>query len=134
MTVRPVKFGTITPELIGASVGNDYYPDQEALMRDLSAAMREELLELAGAGCGIIQMEEPNIHLVGIQRGGGPQLGVDFFVEIFNHTVKGLRGLTEVWAHTCWGNPAQQRLFATNQSYRERAAAPQPARRRRADI
>jgi 5-methyltetrahydropteroyltriglutamate--homocysteine methyltransferase len=117
MTVRPVKFGTITPELIGTSVGNDYYSDQESLIRDLGAAMRDELLELAGAGCAIIQMEEPNIHLVGIQRGGGTQLGVDFFVEIFNHTVKGLRDLTEVWAHTCWGNPAQQRLFATNQSY-----------------
>src|SRR4029077_13201117 len=24
---------------------------------------------------------------------------------------------TEVWCHTCWGNPAQQRLYATNQSY-----------------
>jgi 5-methyltetrahydropteroyltriglutamate--homocysteine methyltransferase len=56
---------------------------------------------------------------VGIQRGGGTQLGVDFFVEIFNHNVKGLRDLTEVWAHTCWGNPAQQRLFATNQSYKD---------------
>ena len=117
MTDRPVKFGTITPELIGTSVGNDYYPSQEALIRDLSTAMREELVELARAGCAIIQMEEPNIHLVGVQRGGGPQLGVDFFVEIFNNTVKGLRDLTEVWAHTCWGNPAQQRLFATNQSY-----------------
>lgn len=117
MTAKPVKFGTITPELIGTSVGNDYYKTQEELIRALSSAMREELLELAGAGCSIIQMEEPNIHLVGIQRGGGSQLGVEFFVETFNNTVKGLRDLTEVWAHTCWGNPAQQRLFATNQSY-----------------
>ena len=119
MTTRPVKFGTITPELIGTSVGNDYYADQQSLIRDLSDAMREELLELARAGCAIVQMEEPNIHLVSIQRGGGPQLGVDFFVEIFNSTVKGLRDLTEVWAHTCWGNPAQQRLFATHQSYKD---------------
>jgi 5-methyltetrahydropteroyltriglutamate--homocysteine methyltransferase len=119
MTTRPVKFGTITPELIGTSVGNDYYASQEELIRDISSAMREELTELAHAGCPIIQMEEPNIHLVGIQRGGGVQLAVEFFVDIFNHTVKGLRDLTEVWAHTCWGNPAQQRLFATNQSYKE---------------
>ena len=47
MTTRPVKFGTITPELIGTSVGNDYYADQEELIRDISTAMREELLELA---------------------------------------------------------------------------------------
>jgi 5-methyltetrahydropteroyltriglutamate--homocysteine methyltransferase len=119
LTTRPVKFGTITPELIGTSVGNDHYPSQEALIRDLSAAMREELLELARAGCAIIQMEEPNIHLVSIQRGGSAQLGVEFFVEIFNNTVKGLREVTEVWCHTCWGNPAQQRLFATNQSYKQ---------------
>ena len=117
MTAKPVKFGTITPELIGTSVGNDYYRTQEELIRAISDAMREELLDLARAGCAVIQMEEPNIHLVGVQRGGGAQLGVEFFVETFNNTVKGLRDLTEVWAHTCWGNPAQQRLFATNQSY-----------------
>ena len=119
MTVRPVKFGTITPELIGMSVGNDYYSTQEELLRDISAAMHDELRELADAGCAVIQMEEPNIHLVGIQRGSGGQLGIDFFVEIFNSTVKGLREITEVWCHTCWGNPAQQRLFATNQSYQD---------------
>jgi 5-methyltetrahydropteroyltriglutamate--homocysteine methyltransferase len=119
MTVRPVKFGTITPELIGTSIGNDYYSSQEELLRDISAAMHDELRELADAGCAVIQMEEPNIHLVGIQRGSGGQLGIDFFVEIFNRTVKGLRDITEVWCHTCWGNPAQQRLFATNQSYKD---------------
>jgi 5-methyltetrahydropteroyltriglutamate--homocysteine methyltransferase len=119
MTVRPVKFGTITPELIGTSVGNDYYSSQEELLRDISAAMHDELRELADAGCAVIQMEEPNIHLAGIQRGSGGQLGIDFFVEIFNRTVKGLRDITEVWCHTCWGNPAQQRLFATNQSYKD---------------
>ena len=118
MTARPVKFGTITPELIGTSVGNDHYATQEVLLRDISDAMRDELVDLARAGCAIIQMEEPNIHLVSIQRGGGTPLPVEFFVEIFNNTVKGLRDLTEVWCHTCWGNPAQQRLFATNQSYR----------------
>src|SRR4029079_14441160 len=67
-----------------------------------------------------IQMEEPNIHLIGIQRGGtGTGLGVDFFVKIFNNTVRGLRDTTEGWCHTCWGTPAQQRLFATNQSYKD---------------
>jgi 5-methyltetrahydropteroyltriglutamate--homocysteine methyltransferase len=119
MTARPVKFGTITPELIGTTVGNDYYPTQQDLLSGISAAMREELVELSRAGCQIIQMEEPNIHLVGVQRGGAAQLDVEFFVEIFNKTVSGLRALTEVWCHTCWGNPAQQRLFATPQSYKE---------------
>jgi 5-methyltetrahydropteroyltriglutamate--homocysteine methyltransferase len=117
LTARPVKFGTITPELIGTSVGNDHYANQQELFWDLSAAMREELLELAAAGCPVIQMEEPNIHLAGIRRGGAAQFPVEFFVDVFNRTVRGLREVTEVWCHTCWGNPAQQRLFATNQSY-----------------
>jgi 5-methyltetrahydropteroyltriglutamate--homocysteine methyltransferase len=117
LTTRPVKFGTITPELIGTSVANDHYAEPRELFFDLSAAMREELLELASAGCPVIQMEEPNVHLAGIRRGGGAQLPAEFFVELFNRTVSGLRAMTEVWCHTCWGNPAQQRLFATNQSY-----------------
>jgi hypothetical protein len=32
---------------------------------------------------------------------------------------RGLRAMTEVWCHTCWGNPVQQRLFASPQSYPE---------------
>jgi len=38
-------------------------------------------------------------------------------VDIFNNTVKGLRDKTEVWCHTCWGNPSQQRIFEEVQSY-----------------
>jgi len=120
MTSRPVKFGTITPELIGMSIGNDFYPSHRELLYDLSSAMREELIELARAGCPIIQMEEPNIHLAGVRRHGETgQFDVEFFVEIFNNTIRGLRDLTEVWCHTCWGNPAQQRIFAEPQSYKE---------------
>jgi 5-methyltetrahydropteroyltriglutamate--homocysteine methyltransferase len=119
MTSRPVKFGTATPELVGTSIGNDYYGSQEELLQDISSAMNEELAELARAGCAVIQLEEPNIHLISIQRGGGGPTNVEFFVDVFNNTVRGLRELTEVWCHTCWGNPAQQRLFATNQSYKD---------------
>ena len=31
--------------------------------------------------------------------------------------MKGLRAKTEVWCHTCWGNPSQQRMFKEVQSY-----------------
>jgi len=41
-----------------------------------------------------------------------------FSLEVFNRTVKGLRAKTEVWCHTCWGNPSQQRMFANVQSYK----------------
>jgi 5-methyltetrahydropteroyltriglutamate--homocysteine methyltransferase len=117
LTTRPVKFGTIVPDVLGTSLGNDFYAKQEDLLFALSDAMHDELDDLANAGCRIVQMEEPNIHLAGIQRGGAPMLPAEFFVDTFNRTVKGLRDKTEVWCHTCWGNPAQQRLYATNQSY-----------------
>ena len=42
---------------------------------------------------------------------------------MFNNTVKGLRSKTEIWCHTCWGNPAQQRIFQEIQSYRPTLAA-----------
>jgi len=42
----------------------------------------------------------------------------DLLVEVFNRTVKGLRAKTEVWAHSCWGNPSQQRMFAKVQTYK----------------
>jgi len=39
-------------------------------------------------------------------------------LEVFNNTVRGLRAKTEVWCHTGWGNPSQQRMFASVQSYK----------------
>ena len=74
MTARPVKFGTIVPDILGTSLGNDFYKTQQDLLFGLADAMREELDDLATAGCAIIQMEEPNIHLAGVQRGGAPML------------------------------------------------------------
>ena len=41
-----------------------------------------------------------------------------FSVEVFNSTVKGLRAKTEIWCHSCWGNPSQQRMFADVQTYK----------------
>jgi 5-methyltetrahydropteroyltriglutamate--homocysteine methyltransferase len=117
LTARPVKFGTIVPDILGTSLGNDFYATPQELLFALADAMRDELDDLANAGCAIIQMEEPNIHLAGVQRGGAPMLPAEFFVETFNRTVQGLRQRTEVWCHTCWGNPAQQRLYPASQSY-----------------
>ena len=120
MTDRPVKFGTITPEVLGLSIGNDFYEGHEELITDISNAINDELADLARAGCQVVQLEEPNIHLASVRRRKGvAELDIDFFVEVFNNTVRGLRDQTEVWCHTCWGNAAQQRLFAENQSYEQ---------------
>jgi 5-methyltetrahydropteroyltriglutamate--homocysteine methyltransferase len=117
MTKRPIKFGTILPELLAASVEDDYYKDPVERTWALSNALNEELNELAGVGCPVIQMEEPQIHMVPVRGKAFGKLDVDDLVKIFNNTVKGLRGKTEVWCHTCWGNPSQQRIFQDVQSY-----------------
>jgi len=117
LTTKPVKFGTIMPELIAMAVRDLHYKDLRKAILAVSDALNEELNELADAGCRVIQMEEPQIHLLAAKGLSDQVLNPDFMVEVFNNTVRGLRGKTEVWCHTCWGNPAAQRLFATTPSY-----------------
>ena len=116
-TAKPVKFGTITPELIAMSVRDSHYRDLRKSILAISDALNQELHELADAGCQVIQMEEPQIHLLAAKGLSDALLNAKFMVEVFNNTVRGLRKKTEVWCHTCWGNPAAQRLFAKPPSY-----------------
>jgi 5-methyltetrahydropteroyltriglutamate--homocysteine methyltransferase len=118
LTTRPVKFGTITPELIAMSVRDLHYRDLRKAILAVSDALNEELHELADSGCGIIQMEEPQIHLLAAKGLTDKVLNPEFMVEVFNNTVRGLRAKAEVWCHTCWGNPAAQRLFAAPPTYK----------------
>jgi 5-methyltetrahydropteroyltriglutamate--homocysteine methyltransferase len=117
MTSKPVKFGTILPELIAVSVEDDHYKDPVERTYAVSNALNEELNELADAGCPVLQMEEPQIHMVPARGKTFGKLGTPELVQIFNNTVRGLRSKTEVWCHTCWGNPSQQRIFRDVQSY-----------------
>jgi 5-methyltetrahydropteroyltriglutamate--homocysteine methyltransferase len=117
LTARPVKFGTILPELLAASAADAYYKDPVERTMALSEALNKELDDLADAGCPVIQMEEPQIHMVPVRGKAFGKLDVQDLVGVFNNTVKGLRAKTEVWCHTCWGNPSQQRMFKDIQSY-----------------
>jgi 5-methyltetrahydropteroyltriglutamate--homocysteine methyltransferase len=117
LTLKPVKFGTITAELIALTLRDTHYKSRRERIMAVSAALHEELTELAAAGCTAIQMEEPQVHLIGPRGGVDAELNQDFMVDVFNATVKGLREKTEIWCHTCWGNPAQQRMFAKPQTY-----------------
>ena len=123
LTKKPVKFGTILPELLAASVTDDYYRDPVDRVWALSEALNQELHQLADAGCPVIQLEEPQIHMVPVRGKTFGRLGEDELANLFNNTVKGLRAKTEIWCHTCWGNPAQQRIFREIQSYRPTLAA-----------
>jgi 5-methyltetrahydropteroyltriglutamate--homocysteine methyltransferase len=118
LTDRPVKFGTVTPELVAFSVQDEYYKDLPERIMAISDAFNEELHDLADAGCAAIQMEEPQIHLLAAKGIVDDVINPEFMLQVFNNTVKGLRAKTEVWCHTCWGNPSQQRMFAEVQSYK----------------
>src|SRR4029450_624645 len=118
LTGKPVKFGTVTPELVAFAVQDEHYKDVTSRIMALSDAFNEELHDLADAGCRVIQLEEPQIHLAAARGIVDSVINPEFFLKVFNNTVKGLRAKAEVWCHTCWGNPSQQRMFAKVQSYK----------------
>jgi len=88
LTTKPVKFGTITPELIAMSVRDFHYKDLRKSILAISDALNEELHELADAGCRVIQMEEPQIHLLAAKGLSDQVLNADFMVDVFNNTVR----------------------------------------------
>jgi 5-methyltetrahydropteroyltriglutamate--homocysteine methyltransferase len=115
LTRKPVKFGAISGQMLATGVNDRHYRDRRELVMALSRTMNEELHELADAGCPVIQVEEPAIHgMVGVDD---KEVTGDFLVEAFNAEVKGLRAKTEVWCHTCWGNPAAQRTETQRRFY-----------------
>jgi 5-methyltetrahydropteroyltriglutamate--homocysteine methyltransferase len=118
MTKKPVKFGTIGPELVAFAVQDKHYKSVKDRILAIGSALNAELHELADAGCPVIQFEEPQIHLLAVRNIVDDVINPAFSVEVFNRTVKGLRAKTEVWCHTCWGNPSQQRMFKEVQSYK----------------
>jgi 5-methyltetrahydropteroyltriglutamate--homocysteine methyltransferase len=118
MTKKPVKFGTIGPELVAFAVQDRHYKSLKDRILAITDALNAELHDLADAGCPVIQFEEPQIHLLAVRNIVDDVINPAFSLEIFNRTVKGLRAKTEVWCHTCWGNPSQQRMFKDVQSYK----------------
>jgi 5-methyltetrahydropteroyltriglutamate--homocysteine methyltransferase len=116
MTSKPVKLGSISPDCLESIVGNDHYRDRRQLVLDLCDVMHDEFLRLAGAGCRVFQVEEPWVHRFEHHR-EDRGMSREFYVEAFNRSVRGLRDRLELWCHTCWGNPAQQRFYDTHKSY-----------------
>jgi len=118
LTAKPVKFGTVAPELVAYAVQDEHYKDLPSRIMAISDAFNKELHEVADAGCPVIQIEDPQLHLLAARPVANKDITLDFMLKVFNNTVKGLRAKTEVWCHTCWGNPSQQRMFAQVQSYK----------------
>src|SRR6202521_410650 len=118
LTTKTRKVGPVTPELVAFAVQDEYYKDLPSRIMAMSDAFNQELHDLADAGCQVIQMEEPQIHLLAARGYKDPVITPEFMLKVFNNTVKGLRAKTEVWCHTCWGNPSQQRMFSSVQTYK----------------
>jgi 5-methyltetrahydropteroyltriglutamate--homocysteine methyltransferase len=118
LTTRPVKFGAVSAEIVAFASQDRHYKSVPDRMFAIADAFNEEYHELADAGCPVIQIEEPQIHLIAVRKIQDKVITPELMVEVFNRTVKGLRAKTEVWAHSCWGNPSQQRMFADIQTYK----------------
>ena len=54
------------------------------------------------------------IHILAVDGGAKPVV-LEMYVGAFNREVSGLDA--EIWAHTCWGNPNQQRGYWDPPSY-----------------
>jgi len=114
-TRKPVKFGAISAQMLATGLNNVHYRGRRELIMALAEVMNAEFDELANAGCPVIQVEEPAIHsMVGVDD---KEVTGDFLVDAFNREVRGVRQKSEVWCHTCWGNPAAQRTETRRRFY-----------------
>jgi 5-methyltetrahydropteroyltriglutamate--homocysteine methyltransferase len=121
MTDKPVKFGTVCATTLPLVLYDEHYGNDHELMMDLAAVLNEELKEVAAAGCQVIQIEAPSLHF-GCNADPAPNYrDLHKLVDAFNRQVEGLN--TEVWAHTCWGNPNQQSFSWERPGY-ERSLGP----------
>ena len=114
---RPVKFGAISAQLLAKMLVNRHYAGERELILDIADVFNAELRAVAAAGCRVIQVEEPRHHISGAD-GTASDRDLQFFTDALNREIEGVD--TEVWLHTCWGNPNQQPLTWERPSY-ERA-------------
>jgi 5-methyltetrahydropteroyltriglutamate--homocysteine methyltransferase len=117
MSDRPVKFGAICAPALASMLWNEHYVDDKSMILDLCDIMNAEFREVAAAGCPLIQVEEPPHHSRALQE-GTTDADLEFQTAAFNRQLDGVDA--EIWVHTCWGNPNQQRVYWEVPSY-ERA-------------
>jgi 5-methyltetrahydropteroyltriglutamate--homocysteine methyltransferase len=116
-TERPVKFGAISAQTLAKMLVNRHYASERELILDVADVFNAELRQVAAAGCRVIQVEEPRHHSA-TADGDATDADLQFFTDAINREIRGVE--TEVWLHTCWGNPNQQPLYWERPSY-ERA-------------
>jgi 5-methyltetrahydropteroyltriglutamate--homocysteine methyltransferase len=113
LSARPVKFGAITAQSLAKMLVNRHYAADRDVILALADIFNAELKEVAAAGCRVIQVEEPQHHIAGAT--GASDRDLEFYTEAVNREIAGVD--TEIWLHTCWGNPNQQPLHWDRPSY-----------------
>jgi 5-methyltetrahydropteroyltriglutamate--homocysteine methyltransferase len=115
-STRPVKFGSISAQTMTKMIVNQHYASERELILDAADIINAELRDVAAAGCRVIQIEEPRHHIAAADGISDDEL--QFLTDALNREIRGIQ--TEVWLHTCWGNPSQQPMHWERPSY-ERA-------------
>ena len=88
------------------------YPDPERFFDDLAMVYREEIADLARAGCRYIQLDEvaiallcdPAIRAKVESAGSKPDALVDLYIDAINHAVAGCPPDVVIGIHMCRGN------------------------------
>ncbi len=109
LTGKPLKMGSCCGQMLERQTANAFHADKRDSLLDFARALNSEYHRLADAGCPVVQIEEPCVHSAFNAVFDVP---VETYVEALNLEARGLREKTEVWCHTCWGNPFAQRLSA----------------------
>jgi 5-methyltetrahydropteroyltriglutamate--homocysteine methyltransferase len=110
---KPVKFGAITAQSLAKMLVDRHYGSDRDVILALADIFNTELKDVAAAGCRVIQIEEPQHHIAGAL--GASDKDLEFYTESVNREIAGVN--TEIWLHTCWGNPNQQPLHWERPSY-----------------
>ena len=84
--------------LSGRLLPNGDYPDRYAVTEALLPIVRDELVRLVDAGCGVVTVDEPSMSCYAYRE------AVDRLVDIFNRTVGPVVDRCYLGAHLCFGN------------------------------
>ena len=95
-----------------AAISAEVYPDLEAFWRDLAAAYRAEILDLAARGCRYLQLDDTNlaylcddaIRAATRARGDDPDELPRLYCRLINEAIAGRPADMAVCIHLCRGN------------------------------
>jgi 5-methyltetrahydropteroyltriglutamate--homocysteine methyltransferase len=95
-----------------AAISEDAYPDLEEMWQDAAQAYREEIADLAAAGCSYLQIDDvsfayfcdPNYHQTFRSRGEDPDELLRTYARAINNSLEGRSREMTVALHTCRGN------------------------------